>query len=116
MVSDVGAVMVGAPMALTAIVVLAEVEVLLNSSSAVTVSVSDPIVPSVSLNDFSVLLTSVRVPVMVRLVLFGPDTVAAPEAAADSSPLVSLTVTWKVSLLVDPPLLAATLMPEIAVG
>jgi hypothetical protein len=78
-------------------------------SVAFSVIVSDGVVPSVSLRVPRAKFTCVSEPLIVSVVP-GPDTLAPPPVLADSTPLVSFTVTENVSFVVVP--LSDRLTPE----
>ena len=80
-------------------------------SSAFSEIVSTARLLSVSLSDPRAAFTCVSVPLMVRVVLLEPVTVAPPPPEADSRPLVSVSVTVNVSLTVAP--VSEMLTPEI---
>ena len=104
----------GSPATVTSNVVAAAV-LLPKPSVAVTVMLSVPAVPSVSVSVARSAFTSVSVPLMVRVVP-GLDTVfpAPPVSVADSTPCVSASVTVKISPTVLP--LSFKLTPGISVG
>src|SRR5580658_1362397 len=109
-VAVVGAVITGRP--LTVIAVVVGVATLPKLSVALTVMVSEPGVPSVSLSVPRAVLTCVSEPLIVTLVP-GPETLAPPALLADSTPCVSATVTVNVSPLVVVLPLSSRLPPGI---
>ena len=101
----------GRPLTVTTVVLMPAV--LPNPSVAFTVMLSANSELSVSLRLASVAFTPASVPLTIRL--FGtPPTVAPTAAVADSSPLVSATVTVKISPATAP--VSETAIPVIGLG